>query len=926
MTRTLKNKLLLTLVIFSLFSCSAEKTEFEYMESAKNYLDKGDLKSAIIEFKSAIQINPKNNEARYLLAKSYLSIQQGAGAEKELVKAIENGMNQAELFDELTMAYFYQYDFDKLLSTTENVSPSSSNQSAMIFFYRGIAYGRINQDSLAISQFKNSTKSDPSSPFARLSSAYLKLADGGKEEALRIATKVTEDNKTNTEAFILAANIHALNGAYLQSIENLKQAIILEPNRLDLYLQNAKAYNALGAYKDAEKNVDIVLAVIPNHSSSLLMKSSLRLRDKDPEAALRYSEQASASNDGNRRKLLQTRLLSGMANFYLKNWESARKNLSAVISLLPSNHIAHRMLAYTEFQLGNSGNAISSLGNRNMGNEIDDQLLTLFGSQLVSAGKSKEAIELFEKITQENPDKAEMLTYLGLLQFQHNVPSSAATLERSLEKNPDSLYTKYALSQVYLEQGKINEAMQLANSLINSNQDQLAGHLMAASIYDFQKNYANALAHLDSAYAIDKSNRAVLFGKFEIAIKQKKFDDASSSLEKILELDPGDTNALLNMYRLGKTQKDNQQFSASIATALKESPDNDGLIVLHGFILADQKKYDDAINALLQVDDDSKVYGNAQLLLGTLESRRNNIEKALSHFQNVVRANPGNLKGHRSLIGAHIQLNQNTEAIDAIRGALAYFPGDKLLVISEIELMLKADQWHQVQRNIQDFQFKHGQTASLEFVLGNYYADKKEFNTALTHYQAAHDLEPNNRTVITIARLLNKTGNANEATKFVNAWLEKYPDDLVVSQYLKANQLPDDHAEKVSRLYQIIEQNPDHYPALNNLAWALVKSDEIPKALEYAKRAFELQPDLAPILDTYGYLLLLTGDNSQAADLLGKAYEKSHDSPSIAYHYALALKETNEIKKALEVLTPALQKDFSEKEQAKQLMALLRSR
>ena len=62
-----------------------EKTEADYLNSAKKYLENGDIKAATIELKNTIQQNPSNFEARYLLCKLYLSDQQGALAERSLI-------------------------------------------------------------------------------------------------------------------------------------------------------------------------------------------------------------------------------------------------------------------------------------------------------------------------------------------------------------------------------------------------------------------------------------------------------------------------------------------------------------------------------------------------------------------------------------------------------------------------------------------------------------------------------------------------------------------------------------------------------------------------------------------------------------------------------------------------------------------------
>jgi tetratricopeptide (TPR) repeat protein len=59
------------------------------LASGKEYLVKNDTKAAVIQFKNALQHNPKLAEARFLLGKTLLDSNDVAGAEKELRKALE---------------------------------------------------------------------------------------------------------------------------------------------------------------------------------------------------------------------------------------------------------------------------------------------------------------------------------------------------------------------------------------------------------------------------------------------------------------------------------------------------------------------------------------------------------------------------------------------------------------------------------------------------------------------------------------------------------------------------------------------------------------------------------------------------------------------------------------------------------------------
>ena len=71
-----------------LVGCAPDKPE-ALVASAKEYLARNDRNAAVIQLKNALQKDPDNAEARFLLGKALLENGELAAAEKELNKANE---------------------------------------------------------------------------------------------------------------------------------------------------------------------------------------------------------------------------------------------------------------------------------------------------------------------------------------------------------------------------------------------------------------------------------------------------------------------------------------------------------------------------------------------------------------------------------------------------------------------------------------------------------------------------------------------------------------------------------------------------------------------------------------------------------------------------------------------------------------------
>lgn len=74
------------LLLAALSGCDDPNAD-EFVRRAENYRQEGNVAASIIELKNALQKDPRNARARFLLGQNYLVIRNFAGAEKELLRA-----------------------------------------------------------------------------------------------------------------------------------------------------------------------------------------------------------------------------------------------------------------------------------------------------------------------------------------------------------------------------------------------------------------------------------------------------------------------------------------------------------------------------------------------------------------------------------------------------------------------------------------------------------------------------------------------------------------------------------------------------------------------------------------------------------------------------------------------------------------------
>jgi predicted Zn-dependent protease len=112
---------------------------------------------------------------------------------------------------------------------------------------------------------------------------------------------------------------------------------------------------------------------------------------------------------------------------------------------------------------------------------------------------------------------------------------------------------------------------------------------------------------------------------------------------------------------------------------------------------------------------------------------------------------------------------------------------------------------------------------------------------------------------------------------------------------------------------------------LNNLAGLYYRRGD-KRALEYAKRAYDLAPEQPHTMDTYGWMLVQKGDVKEGLKLLRNAQARSNNQPDVGYHIAVALDALGRHKEALREIEAviALGKNFENEDDARKLLERLK--
>jgi len=197
--------------------------------SAKAYIAKSDYKSGAIQLKSALQQNPDNSEARFLLAKALLASGDAAGAQGEARKALELKYPADEAYPLLGVALLAQGDYKKLVSELGEVRLGTPEARASVGGSLAAAYLALGDARKAQATLDAALSEAPSDPRLLTAAAQMDIAKKDSAAANKHLDAALAAAPDNVEALTLKASLLADQGKIEDARKMLERAVEIQP-------------------------------------------------------------------------------------------------------------------------------------------------------------------------------------------------------------------------------------------------------------------------------------------------------------------------------------------------------------------------------------------------------------------------------------------------------------------------------------------------------------------------------------------------------------------------------------------------------------------------------------------------------------------------------------------------------------------------
>ena len=692
---------------------------------------------------------------------------------------------------------------------------------------------------------------------------------------------------TEAEPFYQIALCNDRRGQTQEAVLAAQAAVKIDPNHVEANLLLARYMVQLGGpdiLPQAEELINGVLADERNNSEALFVLAATRARLGSAQDAENLLQEALRNSPEH--------LQSSMALARLKLTEGDTAGAEKILKDAVANASDKReaKIALGQFYLGQNRN--------DEGRAQFEEILTEdpkygpallgLGMLYVKAGDKAKAEEVYKRAS-EVPGELYKPLYAQILMLNGKQDEAVAEYERLVEANPSDRALRSRLVSAYVQTEKEAEAEKLLSEVLTDTPNDADARLQRAEVFRRTGRLQRAQEDLAAAleYRPNSHQAHFLLAKIYQELGDSRLQ--RQELDEALRISPDFLQARLELAQalLRGATATPQSAIDLLNEAPAEQRDTAPVVAARIWAHIALKQYTEARNQLNLVTEEAR-QGLPEFLLqeGMLKSLAGDYVGARPFLENALEKNPKDLRALNALAGTYVAEKKMALALSTVQKQADKFPDDPGLQIALATWNLRAN-----------------------------YVDEAE--KAYQKALAAGD--PTHEAAIMLARIYSSRQELDRAEKLLTETLQKTPgnpDVLIMRATIRdgLGKAP----EAIEDYRKVVERNPEHYVALNNLAYLLAtKNSDLEEALKFAQQAKEFapaftqpgQPGLAEIDDTLGWVFYLRGVYASAVVHLRASAEANPKNPITQYHLAMAHAKNGDVAAGRRALEAGLQID-----------------
>lgn len=860
-----------------------------YVGEARSYLSKGDVKSAVIQLKNALQNDPGHIQARLMLGTIYSQQRNWPAAEKELGRAGQLGAEPKTWLLGYGRALLMQNRYLDVLEQVVATDDMEPAVKANLLALRGLAHHGRGDTAQAAAEFEAALQLQADNPMARIGRARLLVEDGKQDEALEQLNALIAQHPKNVEALLLRAELLRQVKKYELAKADFDTLVEVSPNLVQAQAGLGLTLIAMGKAEEAMTNVKAIRRVSKEAPIASYLHALVAFQKQDFATAADQLQQVLRVTPGHQ----QSQLLFGVVSYAQENYQLADEYLTRIHSSMANDLVVNKLLGAVRLKLKEPKRAIQVLEPLVPNHPDDAQLFALLGTAFMQVGDNNKGADYLSRSVEISPDQAMLRAQLAIGHLAGGHTGAAISeLKAAVDLDQNLLQADVLLVLSYLQNNAFDKALEAAADMERRMPDSPIPYNLSGLAYMASAQHQKADEKFRTALQKDPNFTVAEMNLARHKIGLGKPEEAREHFLNVLAKKPDDMSALLGMASLAQANKDLKTQEQWLEQAVATNPKAIQPQLLLANLRLSQGEPLKAANLLSGLDEIQKQQPAVLRLSGLIELQRGEYSNAIRLFQQLVEKQPEYIEGWFQLARAQAASGDMGGSRSSFDKALELDKDHQypLIWVGKGELELRAKRFEaalEVATKMQEFFPDNALAYELE---GAAYRGMGDINKALQAIEKAVRAEGNSKRINLFAHTLSAAGRIPKAVYMLKDWLKENPKDAASWTTLGMMHQAMGDPDAALQAYETAnktgeEGNP---VILNNIAWLYLDKGD-PRAMDFARKAYDIAPERAEILDTYGWIMFKNGQQQQGLNHLQQAMVMAPKNPDIGMHVAEAL-------------------------------------
>jgi len=903
-----------------------------HYENAVRLFGDGDYAAAVVELRNVLQADPDHLPARLLIGRSFLRLGDARSAEGALQRARTLGIDDDHVLGPLALAYLMQGKYEELLAEIPTGGRSTASR-ADVLVARGMALLELQQWREAEQSFVEAAELLPDDPASIIGRVRVMLAQGRRDEAEALVDArrgVLVDGGVEAWYWYVKGDARRLSGDPERAVEHYSRALQVNPDHLAALVGRSAARIDAGDDRGALADLERAYDLMPDEPQVAYLYALMQAEAGDVSGSRAALASASAALANipldEMREHPPTLLMAGIVTYNQGLLNQSEAYVSRYVAMRPHHVAARELLGRIRLILDDPGGAVAVLEPARAMAPDDVELLELLGDAYLRTERYREAGRAFEAALPSTTREAAVRTGLAMsLRALGRDNAAGAELRAALAADPLATEAAVLLAVMYLERRLYEPALDVALGLAEVDPDSPVAHNLAGGALFGLGREDEARTRFEQALAVDPDFFPAQTNLARLDAAQGMPDRAAERYREILADDPTEVRAILALSRLAEEQGDLATAIDWLERYLGQVPDAPGHEVdLVGLYLA-AGRTERALSlayALRLRDPERFGFREAEVRALMAVGRSRDAVQALRSMSDHIATTAGEFSRTAVL---QLDLNDTTGARISLDRAYNRDPRHVPSRVTLARLEMDSGNEERALEIARELQRIDPTSAVGDLLVGDILMTRGAYAEAAEAYASAMEKAPNTELAWRLYRARRHAGDAERALADLEAWSAAHPGDYaarraVAVAYLQAGR----HEDATAAHEALLAAQPNDLVLLNNLALLYHRAGD-PRAMDYARRAYELAPLEPAAIDTLGWILVQDGEVERGLALLREAYVRGGDNPQVRYHIAVALNRLGRTEAARAELQAALTagREFDGIDQARRLMEQL---